>query len=346
MKSERSPFKTIFIAVVSSTLVLAALSYLLYFHLFPFYGIAIAQVYSVLVRLLPIIIGLILVITAIVISPPTIPQTSDRDDEIPQDEYTAPLFHLPDEQPVSPVVTPAEKVDASPIQDRIIREQLAPVVPVAVQELAEVERPVQTIVEEEVDSLESSEHPFVFDFSLDRPVTFEKYLYPIEEGSDIAGLLEPIKESAPVDAYEYPELYKTVELSLPSILKEELESSKSSNYPLSLASCLLMQSDEQIQNLFRERLELLGVIAASDNGIHSLILPFYSYFRTQKTMADLIGSIKRRAPESRVIIGYTSVDNREATVDSMIEEAHLAFELAREKEGDALIGFEKEEEGL
>ena len=34
MKSERSPFKTIFIAVVSSTLVLAALSYLLYFHPF------------------------------------------------------------------------------------------------------------------------------------------------------------------------------------------------------------------------------------------------------------------------------------------------------------------------
>ncbi len=353
MKSERSPFKTIMIATISSTLLLVALSYFFYTYFLPYYQISIVDVYGVLVRILPIVIGLLLMIIALVISPPLIPQTSDDDDEIPRDKFTAPLYELPDEEKSISMIEIGEKVESSPIQEKIVSEQLSPVSPVYIHELKEVEKPVETIIEEELDSIEVVEQTPLVETpqlsKLDRAVTFEYYQYPIEQHSEIAQLLAPIEQSTPVDLTEMPELTKQIELSLSSLLEDELESAIQNQYPLSLVNCAFREEneesvDESRLSLLLEKLELLGIVSETDDDTIAVILPFYSYKRTQQAMATVISSIKKSFDNCQLVVGFTTVDQRESTVETLIEESHLAFELALQKEGNALIGYEKEED--
>ena len=334
-------------------MILVALTYLFYSYFLPYYQIEAADIYIVLIRLLPIIIGFLLFIIALIIAPPVVPKTEDTDDEIPRDSYTEALYNLPDEQPSASVLEVGEKVIASPIQEKIISEQLSPVNPIIIEELKEVEKPVEVIIEEEIDSIEVIEPSIAptqpLTSQLDRKITFENYLYPIVAHSEIAQLLEPIEESTPVDLTQYPDLTQTIELSLESLLEEELESGRENDYPVSLALCKIRNGiddpiTESMNELLVEKLELVGIIGEIKDETISMILPFYSYSRTQKVMATLISSIKKRFSEGQVAIGFTSIQNRECTIDSVIEEAHIAFELAMQKEGNSLIGFEKEEE--
>ncbi len=97
-KSEQRPIATIILTIIISSVILASSTYLFYFYLIPLYNIDIHDLYTILIRLLPIIIGLLLTIISLVIAPVHIPQTSSKDDELPIDSYTAPLYNLPDEE--------------------------------------------------------------------------------------------------------------------------------------------------------------------------------------------------------------------------------------------------------
>ncbi|HLW22550.1 MAG TPA: hypothetical protein VKZ39_05135, partial [Sphaerochaetaceae bacterium] len=95
---EKSPAGTIVISAIITLVVMGALTFLLVYFGLPSIPISQELLYSSLLRLLPIIIGLILVLIALTIQPPRIPKDTDKTDEIGKDNFTAPLYNLPDEE--------------------------------------------------------------------------------------------------------------------------------------------------------------------------------------------------------------------------------------------------------
>ncbi|MDX9938617.1 MAG: hypothetical protein RBT44_01515 [Sphaerochaetaceae bacterium] len=130
---ESSPVGIIAVSAIITIAVLVLLSYLFVRHLMPMYDLSIETIYSILVRLLPISIGIVLVLIAMAIAPPRIPKDTDEDDMIPKDEYTAPLYTLPsEEEPIGVPLsleraTSAKEVPPPPVPQRF-EEPMAPAI--------------------------------------------------------------------------------------------------------------------------------------------------------------------------------------------------------------------------
>ncbi len=371
---EKSPAGTIAITAIITLVLLGGLTYLVGIFGLPSIPISTDTLYTVLLRLLPIIIGLILVLIALAIQPPRIPKETDSADDLTRDNFTAPLFNLPNEEeqtlygrvqlsvpePSSPVgvrpsdsqhetanrvpdvapqITPFSGVPAQHEKPRIAEpEEITP----AVTPQFGYQKPfsIETQIEEPAPGTEY--HPS----DLGRAVLFSEYPFAIEPGSDIAQLLDPIAEtriSGELGDEDRVEIEDTFETRLDS----ELSSALDLGYDLSLAVIDVPHADTKthsvdatvVQDLFN-RLGIVSFFYLTETHRVSAILPFHGFEQSRRYFASLLENLRKQHADSTVTVGFSCVKGRELSASSLIEEATIAADLALERGGYSLIGYD------
>lgn len=371
---EKSPAGIIAISAISTLLILGGLTYAFFTYGLPMLPFPVETLYSILLRLLPIIIGLILVLIALAIRPPVIPKDTDSSDELEKDIYSSPLYNLPDEHepiivgrqqlPVSASLkeSPAKDSDIDPSLANRVAEHTPEVRPFEGTLPSYGEEHRDTVVFEPYDSViseprleevelvepEEAEEQLETDVihSLGRAVLFSEYPYPIEPGSQIAELLAPIEETFE-DGSLLQEDFATIEDNFETRLAHELESAKNLGYDVSLAIIELPHSDTDrhsvdatiVQNLFN-RLGVVSFFYLTEEHRVSAILPFHGFEQSRRYFASLLESLRKQHPESTIKIGYSSSRNRDIDAAVILDEAQVAVDLASERSGFSLIGYD------
>lgn len=375
---DRSPVGIILISAIITLLVLSAFSYVFVRQLVPRFALSSETIYFVLIRLLPISIGLVLVLIAIVIAPPRVPKDADEADMIERDEFTSPLFTLPVEEettppahatmPVEPlseavgVPAPAQGLDRKPEQIKeFAGKQPMPVQIDALEVPKDLlppdeESPERFALVEEADKPPeipsdalSGERPSS-DIAgrLSRAVLFSEYPYPIAQGSEIAKLLEPIGESE--DEVSLPHEYmEVIEDTFDERLSEELEFARQVGYDISVAMISIPPGDSDphaveatvVQSLFNK----LGTVAffyLTDTNQVSAIMPFHGLEQSRRYFASLLESLRKQYQKTALSVGFSAVGERIVTADKLVHEAQLALEVASERTGYNLIAYDEQ----
>ncbi|MEA5032354.1 MAG: hypothetical protein VB025_09425 [Sphaerochaeta sp.] len=378
---EKSPTGIIVISALATMLVLVVLSYVLITYVLPYYKVSAEILYSVLIRLLPIIIGLILVQIAIIIHPPQVPKDTDQSDTLEKDDYTRPLYNLPREEdsihpgraqlPVEPAsaivaretklasveipeIKPfAGKQPVMPTYGRALPVELEAVdslttdmeIPPSVEEDQLLSETDAIAVPEAVDTLRTDMDGDIRQ-RLSRAVLFSEYPFPIVPGSDIARLLEPIDETEVEDSL--PQVYtELIEDTFEDRLQAELESAIESGYELSVAIIEIpsVGSDPHsvdstvVQNLFN-KLGVVSLFYLTETRRVSAILPFHGFEQSRRYFAALLENLRKNHPLTSVKIGFTSLHGRILEPEALLREASIATDLATERSGYNLIGYD------
>ncbi len=346
MKAERENhnLKVVLTTFILSTVILIALTYLFVTYLMPLYQVDSAKISTVLVRLLPIITGLLLVLIALISAPPVISSHVDGDDELPIEDITAPLYVLPDEEARVDTGPLLDQVGQTPVQKQIVDKNLAPIQrsPV-VTRLDPVARPPVILepgflgkppVEEisETSAEETERAP------LDRAVRFSSYPFPIEPGTFIEELLGEIEESEAAEVEPDSQLYETVEDAFTPRVEDELKAAVIGAYPVSIGR-ISVTGDSEALNAAEAALSVIALMYRGENSI-DVILPFYSFEQIQMTVADLFTRLKKSFPDGALAFGFATADGEGKGKERLIYEMETALDLALSHGGYSLIGFD------
>ena len=378
---EKSPTGIIVISALATMLVLVVLSYVLITYVLPYYKVSAEILYSVLIRLLPIIIGLILVQIAIIIHPPQVPKDTDQSDTLEKDDYTRPLYNLPREEdsihpgraqlPVEPASAIAARetkiasVEVPEIKPFAGKQPVMPTygraLPVELEAgdslTTDMEIPPSVEEDQLFSETEAIAVPEAFDTlhtdmdgdirqRLSRAVLFSEYPFPIVPGSEIAQLLEPIDETEVEDSLP-PVYMELIEDTFEDRLQAELESAIESGYELSVAIIEIpsVGSDPHsvdstvVQNLFN-KLGVVSLFYLTETRRVSAILPFHGFEQSRRYFAALLENLRKNHPQTSVKIGFTSLHGRILEPEALLREASIATDLATERSGYNLIGYD------
>ena len=354
-QQEKSPASVIAISAFITLLVLGACTYLFFVYGLPILPFSLATIYSVLLRLLPILIGLILVLIALVIQPPPVPKDSDDEDEIEKDAFIRPLYNLPDEEDTPlyaraqlPVAQPEKSI--TEVNDNRLPDpapeitSFSGVVPApvehSVRQQTYKESYTRSVVEPSpVESTQSAE-------LLNRAVLFNDYPFPIEPGSSIAELLEPI-EATIIDGNLTEADVQVIDDTFESRLESEIESAAALQYEISVAIIDLPASHTEthsvdasiVQDLYN-KLGIVSYFYLTEELRVSAILPFHGFNQCRRYFASLLDSLRKQHPEAVLSIGFSSSRSREITGQELLQEAVVAADLAAERTGFSLIGYD------
>ena len=165
MAEGRSYGKQIFASLVITVLVLAALAYGFGAYLIPKYQITQAQIYEVMVKLFPILIGLVMIQAGVMVAHRRDDEYADQVDKLPPNSYDEPLSHLPGDDPAR--LTSQSMVYGQPTagqnsgmqenaEEPIIKESeempISPTVTVPAASLSNVEDSFPSILQNELES--------------------------------------------------------------------------------------------------------------------------------------------------------------------------------------------------
>ncbi len=377
---EKSSVSTIIISALVSLLILGVITYFAITYLIPNQTVSVEVLYTVLIRLLPMLIGLIMVLIAIVLYPPSVPKDTDSDDELALDDFTAPLYNLPQEEDAillgrpqlavseaQELPTPPRKEEQSAAELHITpfsrKQSFTPFserqVPV---KLEPVTYPTTTIgtpsVEEdliETPSLEEQFDEVAVEVSalvssdplerLTRPVLFSEYPFPITPGTEIAELLEPIEETT----LEAGEELILIEDTFENRYEAEFASAQEMEYEFTLAIIAIPPATEGsqgvdvsvVQNLFN-KIGLVSFFYLTEENIVSAILPFHGFAQSRRYFASLLESLRKNNPMSGVKIGFSTLRGRDISAEELLREASIAAEQATSREGYSVIAYDVE----
>ena len=364
LNTEGSSARKILFSVLVAAALLGGASFLFVRWAVPAYGIDLKTVYSVLIRLFPILIGLILLQIGIILASPTTPDSSDSKDSLVPDDYDDPLYALPNEdptlkkfsassylepvtpqplevipQPVTPAITQTELHHSPPISDFV------PVQPGHYEEDADAEAPVAQPVPPPKNQLGLA--------PLTQAVLFKDYPYPIKDDSEIAQLLSPLPETEEMDDPALKVHQIVIEDTFGSRLDSEIDSAVENHYELSLGVINLpeLQSDPQdveagiTQTIF-QKLDSVAFFYVLDEQRIAVILPFHQFQQAKRFFASLLENLHKSFPDSAVQIGYSSLHERVISKMDLFQEVEIATSWAKEQQGFSLIGYESENGAL
>jgi len=368
VESTRRNRRIVISTFILSSLILAGGTYLFITVMIPLYNLDLALIRSVLIRLLPIVTGFLLAVTALAINPPAIGVNSEIEDELERDPYTAPLYVLPDEESYTdfaPILEPAgpslkqQSIVESTLSEVVERplsgtlgEVAAPARILDTQTIFTMDSPVESSKpvispeeppEEQV-SEQAGEPPVEQNVEaitlshLDRQVLFSAYPFPIEAGSAVKQFLEPIEESMPAEEGENPSLYLRYDDNFDTRVDVELEYAKSIGYPLSLAY-LTSDGDEQMQELVGSLSSIHGILY-HDGQTLKVILPFLSFEQCREVFSTVFSRIRKQYPENRLSCGYTTFAMNEQENAQLTEQTETALKIAVEHGSYAIIGYD------
>ena len=286
MAKAKKTWKLVLISVILSVLILAAFTAVFMKLIVPAYNISEEQVYSVMTKALPILIGLVFIEIALISSRRGEEDYRENIDKLAPNAYDSPLYTAPVDDPVSqkspssaefntrtetvvkevikevPVEVIREVVKEVPVE--VIREvpvevEVPKEVPVEVVKEVVKEVPVEVVKEVPVEVIKEVEKPVEVIKEVVREVPVEvikEVEKPVEVIKEVEKPVEVIKEvvkEVPVEIIkevekevEVPTAEPEVTYSFEEALKEEIAEAKKVGYPLTLVS-VKGKSEEEVE---------------------------------------------------------------------------------------------------
>ena len=303
--------KLVITSIVITLIVLAAFTLIFISFIVPAYQITEEQIYTVLTRLFPVLIGLILIQIGVMAAKKGEPEYKDTIDRLSPNSYDSPLYSSPKDDPmlrgrIDPEVfaaggasaaagkeareivkeVPVEVVKEVPVE--IVREVEVPIekireIQVPVEVVKEV--PVEKIVEKEVIKEVPIEVVREVPVEVVKEVPVEKIIekeVPVEVVKEVP--VEVIKEVAVEKEVEVPAAAETRMLSFREVLKEETKAACDMNYDISLVAIKERDglTEEQVEASFEE-----DTLVFSEDGCFYAILPLFSKEEAEEATESL-----------------------------------------------------------
>lgn len=286
MTKAKKTWKLVLISVILSILILAAFTAVFIHLIVPAYNISQEQIYSVLTKALPILIGLVFIEIALISSRRGEDDYRENIDKLAPNAYDSPLYSAPVDDPTtqrSPSMNDLDTSKGEPVVKEVVKEvpveiikevvKEVPVevireVPVEVEVPKEVpvevvkevvkEVPVEVVKEIPVEIIKEvvREVPVEIEKIVEKPVEVIKEVEKIvEKPVEVVKEVEKIVEK-PVEVIK--EVEKEVEVSsaesevsysFEEALGEEIEEARKCGYPLTLVS-VKGKSAEEVEKTF------------------------------------------------------------------------------------------------
>lgn len=278
--------RQIILSLFLTVFLLLAVLYLASRFLLPLYEINQEMLYGLLVKLFPLLIGLVMIEIGVLVARRRDEDYADQVDKLPPNAYDKPFYTLPHDDPA-----------------HLHSDQLA----FGQQKVESVSQKVQPVeIQEEKLEIEPVIKPVVAMPRIERDIEVQKVVEP-------AVAEEPVAEQI---------VYKT---DFASILSVELDNSKDMDYDLTLvlievtegpasliANKLMMQSGE------------LAYSFTLEGGRIAMVLPFYNADEARSFTLTMIESCKKEFSGSSLQIGFASRNGRMVDSNQLLHEAEAA----------------------
>ncbi len=253
--------KLVITSIIISLIVLAVFVVIFISFIVPAYQITEEQIYSVLIKLFPVLIGLVLIQIGVMVGRRGEPDYSETIDKLAPNAYDSPLYTAPKDDPMA-----RGRVDAS-VLDTGENARV-------VEKIVEKEVPVEVVKEVPVEVVKTVEVPVEIVREVQVPVEVVKEV-KVEVVKEVP--VEVIKE-VPVEVVREVEKEKEVEkapelLSFHDVLSAETDAAMSGKYDLSVVGIKERDglTEDGIEAAFGE-----DTLVFSENGWFYAILPLYS----------------------------------------------------------------------
>ena len=288
--------KLVVTSIVITLIVLAAFSLVFINFIVPAYQITEDQIYSVLTRLFPVLIGLILIQIGVMAAKKGEPEYKDTIDKLSPNAYDSSLYTEPKDDPmlrgkaapeafaagnvrteVKEVVkeVPVEVVKEVPVE--VVRE-----VEVPVERIREIQVPVEVVREVPVEKIVEKEvvREVPIEVVKEVPVEIVKEV-PVERIIEKEVPVEVIKEIPIEKEVAAPE----VMLGFHDVLKEEAKAAADMDYDLSIVAIKERDgiTEEAVEAVFEE-----DTLVFNENGCFFAVLPLYTKEEAEKATETLI----------------------------------------------------------
>ncbi len=245
MAKAKKTWKLVLISVILSILILAAFTAVFIHLIVPAYNISQEQIYSVLTKALPILIGLVFIEIALISSRKGEEDYRGNIDKLAPNAYDSPLYSAPVDDPTaqrSPSMNDLNTPRTETVVKEIIKE-----VPVEVVREVVKEVPVEVIREVPVEVEVPKEVPVevVKEVVKEVPVEVIKEVVreiPVEVEKIVEKPVEVIREVE--KEVEVPSAEAEVSYSFEEALAEEVGAAKKGGYPLTLVSVREKSAEE------------------------------------------------------------------------------------------------------
>ena len=304
--------KLVVTSIIISLIVLAVFTLLFLSFIVPAYQVTEEQIYSVMTKVFPVLIGLALIQIGVMVAKKGEPEYKDTIDKLSPNAYDSPLYTEPKDDPMA-----RGRVDASlfgegkSASEPVVIEKEVPVevikevpvevikkIEVPVEIIREVSIPVEIIKEVPVEKIVEKE--VIKEIPVEKIVEKEVIKeVPVETVVEKEVPVEIIKE-VPVEVVR--EVGKPEEiLSFRDVVNRETEDAVAMSYDLSI---LAVREDggytaESVESVFEED----TMVFEEDSTLYA-ILPFYSRSDTEKA-AESIEEKKIASLDGRDISGET-----------------------------------------
>lgn len=325
MSKPSSSLKLVISSVVISAVVIGLFFALFLLVIVPSFSITEREIYNVLIKIFPLVIGLVLVEVGYIAGKGNKEDEELESDMLSPNAYDQPLYAKPTDDPVSNGVDKIQEMEKATVIEKevpveVIKEVVKEV-PVEVERIVEkvVEKPVETVREvvREVPVEIIKEVPVEVEKIVERPVEVEKVVEKVVERPievirevpvEIVRNVEKIVEvEKPVDIEKEEEIKM---LSFREALDEEIGNSRKYGYTFSVAAVKDGEgvTDEAFANA-------LGgdSLSFKEDGKHYLIMPLY----------NRVEALRALRPFEKVAVGEFkgNADTLLKTLDRELERA-------------------------
>lgn len=302
--------RQILLSLFLTVFILLGLLYLASRYILPLYSINQEQIYEVLVKLFPLLIGLVMIEIGVLVARKRDEDFADEIDKLPPNAYDKPLYTLPGDDPLHRHTDELIHSHALADEGRSFETALAPE-----DELVIHPSPIREV---KMPTLSMVEHT-------------EEVATPVAEQPAQAPTI-------PLAADEKNLVVNTFKDDFTSILSIELENAQEMDYDLTLV--LVDVSKGPAMQIANKMIMLSGELAYSfilENNRIAMVLPFYNADEARSFTLSLLESCKKEFSGSSLQIGFASRNGRVLDSSLLLHEAVTACMLEDDEEDESTL---------
>ena len=302
MAKPSSTAKLVITSIIISIIVLAVFVLIFINSIVPAYQVTADQIYSVLTKIFPILIGLLLIQVGVMAAKKGEPEYKDTIDKLSPNAYDSALYTAAKDDPAkaaAPAGKTIEVVKEVPVE--VIKTVEVPVEVVREVE-KRVEVPVEVLKEVPVEIVREVQVPV----EIVREVVKE---VPVEVVREVpVEVIKEVEVEKPVEVVKEVEVgERSVQLDFRQVLEAEAKDAISYGYDLSVAAISGDTTEEAIEASFGE-----DTLVFSENGLFYAVLPLYNRDEARAALQDFS------------IVNIATLDGRDVQPDTLIREASQA----------------------
>ncbi|MBI9093277.1 MAG: hypothetical protein JEY71_00180 [Sphaerochaeta sp.] len=312
--------RQILLSLFLTVFILLVLLYVASRYLLPLYSINQEQIYDVLVKLFPLLIGMIMIEIGVLVARKRDEDLSDEIDKLPPNAYDKPLYTLPGDDPLH------RHSDEMVFSQSLADEYKNTAITLAPEdELVKSSPKIREVLQPTLSKVEQVEDTQAFDAQQTAPTISESR----EVETEKASLEEKVSvASTPLGVDERTRVVDTYINDFSTILSTELENAQDMDYDLTLVLIDVTKGPaEQIAN---KMIMLSGELAYSftlTNNRLAMVLPFYNADEARSFTLSLLESCKKEFSGASLQIGFASRNGRVLDSSLLLHEAVAACTL-------------------